>query len=439
MSVPLDRLYHYIEDIARDLHGNNVVIYHFFPHGSKNIENLTPLYYSDWSNTVTSPAIYCNDQEPLDWNFYNDEGVYNSKWAQLCLDNSLEPTILNNLCRFVNFYGKNILLHSEQRSAECDLYQKNNFIPAYYWSHAVIARDWFRFANYVDQKKSSNKKFLIYNRAWSGTREYRLKFADLLIDNGLVDQCQTSVSFADSHVHYQQYNFKNSQWKPCNNLEDFFIENFTTSCYSADFDLADYNNTDIEVVLETLFDDSRLHLTEKSLRPIACGQPFVLAATHGSLGYLRRYGFKTYDSVWNEDYDSIQDPVQRLNAIVNLMNDIASWDSLTQEYKLKQAQTIADYNKKYFFSEEFSQLIIDELRQNLSTAINEANKNINPEIWLDRRQQLCKVDEIRQVLTAQIPFPDYDKNPKFWSSMTRENIAKVVAKAVKITKSKQPY
>ena len=50
-------------------------------------------------------------------------------------------------------------------------------------------------------------KFLIYNRAWSGTREYRLKFADLLISNQLTEYCSTSVRTTDNGIYYQDYNF----------------------------------------------------------------------------------------------------------------------------------------------------------------------------------------------------------------------------------------
>jgi hypothetical protein len=34
MSIPLDRLYHCIEDVANNIFGN-VVIYRFYPHGLK--------------------------------------------------------------------------------------------------------------------------------------------------------------------------------------------------------------------------------------------------------------------------------------------------------------------------------------------------------------------------------------------------------------------
>jgi hypothetical protein len=129
-------------------------------------------------------------------------------------------------------------------------------------------------------------------------------------------------------------------------------------------------------VLETLFDDSRSHLTEKSLRPIACGQPFILAATAGSLEYLRSYGFKTFSSVFDESYDSIKDPMARLGAIVNLMNNIKNSPRRLEMYT--QLQAIADFNQRRFFSAEFHQQVVDEFKQNFSSGFNEVLKSCTP-------------------------------------------------------------
>ena len=63
MSVPLDRLYHFIESTISEVYGN-VIIYHFSPHGSKNLENLVRQVDVDWCHTTLTPAVVCNDQEP---------------------------------------------------------------------------------------------------------------------------------------------------------------------------------------------------------------------------------------------------------------------------------------------------------------------------------------------------------------------------------------
>ena len=86
-------------------------------------------------------------------------------------------------------------------------------------------------------------------------------------------------------------------------------------------------------MLETLFDDTRWHLTEKSLRPSACGKPFMLAATAGSLQYLRSYGFKTFSGLIDESYDLIVEPHLRLQSIAQEMQRISQL-SPNKKYKL---------------------------------------------------------------------------------------------------------
>lgn len=397
MSIPLDRLYHYIEDVAKKVYGDSI-IYRFYPHGSKKLEDLTPTRDSSWLHQQILPQVVCNDQEPLDFDHFNTAPTELNAWQKLLKDHDCFETSLGQ----PNIFDKNILLHSEQRSQEIEKYS-DKFIPVYYWSHAVIALDWFRFANHIQQQKSVKHTFLIYNRAWAGSREYRLKFLDLLISADLCSQCQATVSPVDDleKKHYSEYNFKNHQWIPINQLEKFFPVVQVPSYYSADFDLQDYESTEIEVVLETLFDDQRLHLTEKILRPIACGQPFVLAATAGSLKYLRDYGFKTFDTVWNEDYDLISDPCQRLQAIITLMKDIAAWDPITRNEKLKKAQHIADYNKKHFFSEKFFLKITTELRDNLAHGFKTLMDINTSQLYIERRKKLACFPEIKSVLAGQ--------------------------------------
>jgi hypothetical protein len=409
MTVPLDLMYHYIHDVACKIYGGNTLIYRFWPHGSKNITNLSLMGKYEILEKITSPQIWCNDQEPLDHEYYcrnlhnevtekrlrailacNDQESIDDEYYRFNLNyknaekHLRSIMILKSIAQYrqrinlnyvYNAFTKSILLHSEKRSAEVQKYiADDELIPVYYWNHAIVARDWYRYAQYTTfTKNSQTKKFLIYSRAWGGTREYRIKFADLLQANDLVSQCQTTFNTTDpeSGIRYQDHVFKNPQWKSTGQLEDYFDTNTTPSSASADFVADDYNNTDIEVVLETLFDDGRLHLTEKSLRPMACAQPFILAAPHGSLEYLREYGFKTFDSVWDETYDTISDPVQRLQAIVNLMCEINAWDPVLRQQKLAQAQAIADHNRAWFFDQAFSHMIENELETNLKTGLDE--------------------------------------------------------------------
>jgi hypothetical protein len=392
--------------MCRQIRGGPVDVYRFYPHGSKKIQDLTSLNFMAEEEFFTSPEIYCNDQEPLNYDLYT-AGLATRLPAPVILATlarkGIEFPRLNFRGQVITIWDQAILLHSETRSAEIGKYQATQFIPVYYWCHAIIALDWFRYAEHVIQHKQVSKTFLIYNRAWSGTREYRLRFAELLITSGINDHCKTSISPVDPELgmHYNSHKFTNIIWQPTQQLENFFSLNTASSHYSADFDLADYQATDIEVVLETLFDDSRLHLTEKSLRPIACAQPFILASTHGVLEYLRGYGFKTFGEIWDESYDQIEDPQERLLCIVDLMQKIAAWPGHVRQQKLVQARAIAEYNRQHFFSTKFFNLIHGELETNLAGALTHLEQNNTASNYLHRRQVFTNDPELFELVKNQ--------------------------------------
>ena len=367
------------------------------PHGSKKLTDLIKLKerykHDDLWSFYTTPYMICHDQEPLNYELYQDpnlldhdyDGIGRKRmfslftpqdWIDFKRDfGNINLRIAIN--PWMNIFDKIILLHSEKNSKQVQRYNASGFEPAYWFSHASISRDWFRYAEYDPGFKKSNitKDFLIYNRAWSGTREYRLKFAELLIDHDMINNCLTSFQPWCDDQHYTNHSFDNLDFGiKSTNLESHYKLNTFNATASADYDLDDYNSTHIEVVLETLFDDSRWQLTEKIFRPIACGQPFLLASTSGSLKYLRSYGFKTFAPWINENYDDVIDAKDRLSAIVVEMKRIAALNPMDKQNLLGHCVSIAKYNKDLFFSESFLTNILHELKQNITTAHNQIMK-----------------------------------------------------------------
>jgi hypothetical protein len=384
MNIPLDNLYHWIHGLCPV----PAVLYLFYPHGSKNISDLRPLTKFDKTLFTTGVQIIAHDQEPLNFNFYK-----NIDPLEL-FDSPAVPYFLNQRCRYVvdknlmapvilsgSLNDQAILLHSEKNSNDLEQYSQANFVPVYYWCHAVIARDWYRFAK-IDSRlipqSPVQKKFLIYCRSWGGSREYRLKFMELLIEQKLHEQSQTSLSKqseGDAGSYYQDHKFKNINFRLDNPVVlDLLEDNHHASIESARYVPDDFNSTGISVVLETMFDDSRIHLTEKTLRPIACGHPFLLAAGAGSLEYLRSYGFKTFAPWIDETYDQEPNSRLRLEKIVNSMKKINSLPAEEFEQFLSEVRQIAAFNKTHFFSDAFQQCITTELQDNLTQGINSLKK-----------------------------------------------------------------
>ena len=403
MSIPLDRLYYYLEDLCSE----DILIYRWYPHGSKKLTDLGFIDKSKFAiplfENLSMPVMICHDQEPLNYNFYTQEEFlsvvkeqaeqrkltqprldwcYSEEFMKIYAASHLRTKILNPM----NLHDLILLCHSERNSDQLKLYEQNGFLGVYYWAHAIIARDWFRYAerdSKLDFDQSQVKfDFLIYNRAWQGTREYRLKFSEMVLDNDLLSKCLIKFNSVDNHQHYTQHKFMNPALQVLrSDLEQHFAPNTSTGHFSADYDSGDYRLCAIEVVLETLFDDTRNHLTEKALRPIACGRPFVLASTPNSLVYLRDYGFKTFDGLINEQYDTIADPAARLQAIVDEMQRISQLPQGKKQALWTELDSIAKFNKQHFFSEKFHNQITDEFVQNFNSALSVCKDNATGKWW----------------------------------------------------------
>lgn len=329
---------------------------------------------------MTAPIVICHDQEPLNWNWYqnNDSTREAVDWVLHTHPERPEPiaemlmkrNLRSCVAQTSNINDATVLVHSEINSPELEIYEKNNYIGAFFWSNAILSRDWYRHAWCDPALLRNNAKFLfnVYNRDWGGTREYRLWFTQEIVDRDLLEYCNMKFSSVDGiGNHYTQHEYQNTAWMISRrDLETFFVDNTNPASSSADYSAEDYNNCVIDVVLETLFDDPRIFLTEKSLRPIACGVPFILFAGPGSLEFLKKYGFNTFSPIIDETYDQIQDPTQRAKKILNEMERLTDLSDL----EISQLNEIAKHNQRVFFSDEFFDQIINEFVDNVDHAIN---------------------------------------------------------------------
>lgn len=309
----------------------------------------------------------------LKWNDVNAITEHKFFWLQ-----SLAPVPYH-------LYTTPIIVHSEKNSRAVRTLEQKGCVTMHWFSHAALAKDWFRYAEHDPKLQHKNfhnaNRFLIYNRAWSGTREYRLAFAEMLATQGLNPYCKTSLSFQDGDKHYSQHAWRRPQWKPKLVLEDYFQPNLTESTASADFESQDYSHMVIEVVLETIFDTDHVSLTEKSLRPLATATPFILAGPAHSLQYLREYGFETFDPWLNESYDLEPDPYKRLIMIVQELSRLAKLSRKEYKIILDNCQKIAYRNRERFFHKQFHTQIFDEYRNGMQQAIAKVTSNIDTRLW----------------------------------------------------------
>lgn len=83
-----------------------------------------------------------------------------------------------------------------------------------------------------------------------------------------------------------------------------------------------YSKSFFNIVTETfmtIHQSTGSFVTEKTFKCIKYGQPFVIIGTPGTLKLLQDSGYKTFDSVLDNTYDTIKDPTQRWIAIRELL------------------------------------------------------------------------------------------------------------------------
>ena len=174
------------------------------------------------------------------------------------------------------------------------------------------------------------KLFLNYNR---NIKRHKFYLGFRLYEYNLIDKGIFSFSnkhFDDALIHkpFDQYSFN------FNKLYDFLLKLPYTIEGENVSQLADqmlvgmyveqshYPKTFLSLVSESDVDNESIYLSEKTFKPIVMGHPFILVGSKHSLKKLKEIGYKTFDKWWSEEYDNMELFEQRINAIVEILNDL---------------------------------------------------------------------------------------------------------------------
>lgn len=146
--------------------------------------------------------------------------------------------------------------------------------------------------------------------------------------------------YYDPHLEYFSNGFNSNDSIP--GLEKYFFSISDT----IPIDL--YNLGYFNLVVEgDIGWSNQFHITEKTIKTLLTGMPFVMVSSPHFLAELRTIGFKTYSDFWDESYDEIEDHGRRRDKITALCNELYSFDWQANKEKLK---AIGDHNRANFFN-----------------------------------------------------------------------------------------
>jgi hypothetical protein len=317
--------------------------------------------------SIRGPLFLFYDQEPLDLQ-------YNYPLFKYIIENTRAPYVLVSTER--DSYDKDMICR--------DL----PFAEVNYFFHIFAAADWFRGHEYLPglvapAERQLTKSYISFNRITSNKRLYRSLLVNELYKNDLLDHGYVSyskvcpdtndsfdVSIREGIAEYplghalKEEVIANIQQLPelrIDFAEDEYIPNQSMLLSP----MRQLMESFVFLVTETCYFQNKTHLTEKIFKPIVLKMPFVLVGCANNLAYLRSYGFKTFGDFWDESYDTIFDPMERLKAIVKILKDISTMSVAEQQAMLVKMQPILDHNYNLFNDPAFVRQEWDHLKEQL--------------------------------------------------------------------------
>lgn len=336
----------------------------------ENIESLTK-NMSDIP-TIEDPLFIFYDQEPI-------YGEFNYHLFDYIRDNTAGPHVL--------------VTTEKESDGVKDIQARYGWPVIYYFHHVFAAHDWFRGYDFDSklippEKRKIRKKYISFNRLTSSSRVYRSLLISELYKHDILSQGHVSYNdICPESGHNFVRNLSDARDAGMFSQEVWqeTVGNIAKSPLPLRIDYKDKvsipnhsfvlsaveetQESFVYVVTETCYWERKCHLTEKIFKPIVSKMPFILVGCAFNLEYLKSYGFKTFDKWWNEDYDFITDPLERMKAIGELLKSICSRSEEELEQMLIEMQPVLEHNHNLFYSKEFIHGAWNELTDGIKSVI----------------------------------------------------------------------
>ena len=222
------------------------------------------------------------------------------------------------------------------------------------------------------------KYFLMYNR--NGERMHRVWFVNQLYKRRLLEKGFVSffgnenldkffngskkypqLGFELNDIHDMSENYKNFNPLVIDSDDPYKITYFHNYLSRK----KEYEESYFTIVSETNAESDFCFITEKTIKPIMNLHPFVILGNPKTLSVLKSFGFKTFDTWWDESYDSEIDFLKRGEKLINLVESLCNKTSDEWKTMLEEMEDILHHNKKLLHKLATSQYAQKEFFQNI--------------------------------------------------------------------------
>lgn len=265
-------------------------------------------------------------------------------------------------CGFVD-PSKIIMIETSQNAdtSDCFIFVKWNYFE-------TAVRLMYFDIDVAEKFTAQYKKFLCLNFT---PRYHRRDFMYAMRDLGLLDQFNASLNdpelplqydVDDHNVHLKSH--ENISVKPASGHIPMLVK-----------DINHWNTLNpkhstenlINIVTETPFQNKDLlFITEKTFKPFALKMPFIMLGNVGTMKYVQSIGYKTFDHMWSEEYDTISDKTKRMEAVCKLVQKLANMSNTALKKLVKQNYDVLEHNYNHLMTRRPEQAVFDAVDRIIS-------------------------------------------------------------------------
>jgi len=126
-----------------------------------------------------------------------------------------------------------------------------------------------------------------------------------------------------------------------------------------------YDKSAFSLVTETWAEGKKLFISEAIMLSILHKTPFLLIGNKGTLEKLKEYGIETFDNIFDESYDTIEDDISRWDSVIYQVNSLSKLKKQEWLEKVNKVKDKLDHNFYQMFkvAEQEEQVFDNWLKQ----------------------------------------------------------------------------
>ena len=145
-------------------------------------------------------------------------------------------------------------------------------------------------------------------------------------------------------------------------------------------------------ILNSVPNANTVFLTEKTARPLLWGMPFFLNSGQYALQSLRDMGFRTFDALWDESYDTLPDAHARATAMHDSIRTVLAAPFSELQEKINLNRDIFAHNQKRFI--ELASMKPQLLWIEMYNAIHDGHRERNIMLQLSEPNEHIRIKAI---------------------------------------------